>query len=212
MLKMAHRSSGFTAIEMMIALAIMGILVSLAIPSFTTYIDNTKVKTTAQSFLSGVQSARSEALRRNSPVDFIVTDTAYPALIANHVTLGQVIPDGSIVANSNASNWVVLAPTINPDDNLPINVFVEGKLGAEGSGRNTAAVLPIAVTGTTGTIRFNNFGATTLAAAASFQFSNPNGGQCAPAGPIRCMTVLIAIGGGARICDPAVAAGDTRAC
>lgn len=59
------RQRGVTLIEMMIGIAILGVLVSVALPEFSTWIQNTKIRTAAESVLSGLQLARNEAVRRN---------------------------------------------------------------------------------------------------------------------------------------------------
>jgi type IV fimbrial biogenesis protein FimT len=43
--------------------------------------------------------------------------------------------------------------------------------------------------------------------------TNPSGGACQPAGPMRCLRITIASGGNMRMCDPAVIdATDPRFC
>lgn len=63
-------SNGFTLIELMVTVALLGILASLSIPSFQTWIQNTKIRTAAESIQNGLQKARAEAVKRNTPVQF----------------------------------------------------------------------------------------------------------------------------------------------
>jgi type IV fimbrial biogenesis protein FimT len=192
------RAAGFTVIELMITIVMVAVLLVLGAPAFGTYLDNVKLRTTAETFLAGVQMARSEAIRRNASVDFVLTN--------NDVSGANLNPDTS----TSGQNWLIRTSDLA--------TFIESKTGIEGSGSATGEASPVQVNGTVATITFNNFGATTLGAAATFQFTNPRGGACAAdGGPMRCLNVVVAPGGQSRLCDPAVsaaatAAGDTRGC
>ena len=63
---------GFTLIELVIAITILGILTVLGIPSFTEWIHNTQVRNAAEASLNALQVARSEAVRRNGFTQFII--------------------------------------------------------------------------------------------------------------------------------------------
>ncbi|MBI2509431.1 MAG: prepilin-type N-terminal cleavage/methylation domain-containing protein, partial [Betaproteobacteria bacterium] len=64
---MAPRNAmGFTLIELMVGIAIVGILIMIALPNFTIWIQNTQIRAGAEGILSGLQLARTEAVRRNA--------------------------------------------------------------------------------------------------------------------------------------------------
>lgn len=63
-------SHGFTMIEILIAVAVLALVLSLGVPSFMVYIQNSKVRNGADAVLNGMQLARSEAIRRNKRVEF----------------------------------------------------------------------------------------------------------------------------------------------
>lgn len=199
-----RHANGFTLIEVMIAIALMAVLLTLAMPGFTTYLNNVKLRTAAQTFLAGVQTARGEAIRRNAGVDFVVTN--------GDVSGGNLAPSPS----SSGQNWM-----IRTSDGL---AFVEGKSGAEGSGRAIGETLPYQLASNADTISFSGLGAATallggvpVGTTATFQFT-PTSGNCASAGgAIRCLNVVVVPGGRSWICDPGIspaqkAAGDTRGC
>ncbi len=188
---------GFSLVELVIGLAILSLLLVIGLPAFTTYIQNTKLRTAAEAFLAGVQSARGEAVRRNAQVQIILTNDDADVTNRNTTNL-----------STTGQNWIVrvLDPTTGLYD------FIEAKAMAEGSGQASAPSVQIDG-GANSSVTFTGFGTTTLATAATISFSNPAGGACAPVGPMRCMNVVISVGGQARMCDPAVtAAGDTRRC
>lgn len=68
------RHRGFTVIESAVALVIIAILISIGAPSFGSWIASTRVLSSAESITSGLRVARTEALKRNAPVDFVFTD------------------------------------------------------------------------------------------------------------------------------------------
>lgn len=58
--------SGFTLLELMITLAVAAILLAVATPSLRTFVQNSKINSTADSFLTAIQQARSEAITRGN--------------------------------------------------------------------------------------------------------------------------------------------------
>jgi type IV fimbrial biogenesis protein FimT len=61
---------GFTLIELMVTIAVAAILVGIAIPSFTNLIVSNRLNTIATEMVDAVSFARSESVKRNSPVVF----------------------------------------------------------------------------------------------------------------------------------------------
>ncbi len=61
-------SQGFTAIELMVVVAIMAILLALAAPSFTPLIERWRVRDAAETLTSSLYFARSEAIKRGGSV------------------------------------------------------------------------------------------------------------------------------------------------
>ncbi|HVO23622.1 MAG TPA: GspH/FimT family pseudopilin [Candidatus Margulisiibacteriota bacterium] len=189
-----QRVAGFTLIELLFGMAMIGILLALAGPSFSSFLQNAKLGTRAKSFYTGLQLARTEAIRQNLQVDFVLTDT--PINTANIANVAATSPAGR--------NWVV---RVEPPASAAFQL-VEAKSAIEGGDMASLQVLA-----STDIISFNGTGGTIDGQAQQIDVSNPSGGLCAPAGPMRCWRVRVAPGGQVRLCDPAVtAAGDSRAC
>lgn len=62
------RSRGFTLVELITTLTVAGILATLAVPSFTLFIKNNRLITQANDFVTALNIARSEAIRRGDRV------------------------------------------------------------------------------------------------------------------------------------------------
>lgn len=70
-----RKDQGFTLIELMVTVLILGILTSMALPSFREFIINQRIKTTSFDLMSSINLARSEAIKRNSPVSVTPTNS-----------------------------------------------------------------------------------------------------------------------------------------
>jgi type IV fimbrial biogenesis protein FimT len=57
-------------IELMIALGISALLLTLAVPSISAFLRNTEIRSTSEAIVNGLRTARSEAVRRNTAVSF----------------------------------------------------------------------------------------------------------------------------------------------
>lgn len=69
-----RRAGGFTIIELVIAIALVGTLLKLGVPAFTAWIRNAQVRTVADALQNGVRLAQSEAVRRNRTVVLSLTN------------------------------------------------------------------------------------------------------------------------------------------
>lgn len=67
---------GFSLVELMVTVAVLSLLMVLAVPSFTEWIQNSRIRTAAESVQNGVQLARAEAVRRNARIEFALVGTS----------------------------------------------------------------------------------------------------------------------------------------
>lgn len=58
------RKSGFTLLELLVTIAIAGILIALAVPGFTSFIGSNRAEVQKSSFVNAINYARSEAVKR----------------------------------------------------------------------------------------------------------------------------------------------------
>lgn len=61
-------SRGFTLVELLLALVVLGILISIGMPAFGKMIDQQRMDSGLMTFTSSLNMARQEAVRRNRPV------------------------------------------------------------------------------------------------------------------------------------------------
>src|SRR5665647_349794 len=133
MLKMPpnNGAQGFTLIELMIGITIMGIVLALALPSYKAFIQNTRIRNAAESIQNGLQLARLEAVRHNADVQFIlgaasswtvgcVTASATcPALIQRRVT-GEGSSTSIIVTPAPAAGTTIVFDNFGKVKPIPV--------------------------------------------------------------------------------------------
>lgn len=101
LLTMRFHKQGFTLVELLIVIAIVAILGSLAAPSFNTFLLKRSVQSASDTLVNDIRYARSEALRRSTRVSIC-------SLAAN--TTGTCSAAGSA---SWANGWIVFVDTTN---------------------------------------------------------------------------------------------------
>lgn len=92
------KRAGFTLVELVIVMAIVAIGAALAFPGVAQMLSNRQVQSAAESILTGLNQARSEAVRRNTPVNF--------SLRADRLgwTVAQVAPANTLLS-ANDPAW-----------------------------------------------------------------------------------------------------------
>ncbi|MDQ0025751.1 type IV fimbrial biogenesis protein FimT [Variovorax paradoxus] len=179
----AVREAGFTLIEMMVTIVLFSILVMLGMPSFQTWVSNTKVRTVADSLQNGLRFAQAEAVRRSRSTVFSLTNSTAPEV--------------SLKAAQNGSNWSINVSKSNLD---AASVFVQsGVISDVGSG--------VTITGPAA-VCFNSMGrlianTDTGVDSATCDTATAPTYEINITGADRRLKVLVALGGQVRMCDPA---------
>jgi type IV fimbrial biogenesis protein FimT len=178
--------AGVTLVELLIGVAIMGILLMLGLPEMRSWIADMQVKGAAQSVASGMQTARTEAIRRGTRVNFTLNTAdaanggwSWAVEMPNAAASAPAIRQG-LAGDGGATTSLSLA-------GLPSTIAFSS-LGRPVQSGSTASVCDATKNGT-------------CYVAVS-----------APGAELK-LRVLLERGGSVRVCDPSMAvAGDPRAC
>lgn len=177
--------SGFTLIELAVAITLLGILIAAGLPSFMTWIRNSQVRTVAEALQTGVRQAQTDAVRLNQPVVFSLTN---------------VQPAKNATAVTNGKNWSI--QSIAQFEDHPADFLGGGALAEVASNiavNGDAAICfnsngRLVANATTGVP-----GATCTAGVKQFDIQKSDYDQ---AKGDRRLSVRVAIGGQVRMCDP----------
>jgi len=101
---LCSKHSGFSLLELMIGVAVLAILASIAMPSFQTMIESTKIRTAAESIQNGLQKARAEAIARNTNVAFTLGADSGWSICVNSCTTTPGITIESRPASEGSKN------------------------------------------------------------------------------------------------------------
>jgi type IV fimbrial biogenesis protein FimT len=182
---LTRKTSGFTLIELMVTLTLLGILLALAIPAFGTWIANSRVRTAAEIVQNALRLAQTEAVRANRQAVFGLSNTSPDA--SNFAT---------IVAVDNGAYWFVQTLPLMTGDAAQ---FVQAGTFAKQSG--------VTITGP-GLICFNSTGrqvtnsALSATCTAPADATHPTTINISKSGSDRALRIQVALGGQIRMCDP----------
>lgn len=187
---------GFGLIELMVGITILAILTLLAAPWFSDWTRNTRLRSTAESLRSDLQTARAEAIRRNTGtrLQFVTSLDASCALSTGvaiwvvNAGLSQT-PAGAcgIALSATTTPYLIGKSPIEPSKSSDLTLTASrSTVGFDALGRQSATTNP-----------------TTSIATLTVQLTSTGGTCVASGGSVRCLNVIVSPGGDARICDPA---------
>jgi type IV fimbrial biogenesis protein FimT len=210
-------SRGMTLIEMLIGVAIVAILMTMAVPGFSGWIKNQGIRTASESILTGLQLARAEALKKNTHMHFQLTSTLDNSCVLSasgpHWVVSRDAAAGLCGAAPVVSDFVAGEeeeeeedPTLVP---APAPRIFQTYDGTQSGGSRTQ------IDAGANLFTFNGLGRLTSPTAntAIDVYSAEGEDDCvAKGGKARCLRIEVSRGGGIRMCDPALPATDTQAC
>lgn len=172
---------GVSLVELMVTISIMAILLMAGIPSFGAWMQTTQIRTAAESIQNGLQLTRTEAIRRNVPMRFSLTDA-----------VGKVAWSvDCVVITPNCQSGFRVRPAAEAGSNP--RVLIDDKLGDMTTPLVTGLSLPSA-------IEFDGMGRVRMPAAGGpvvrMDVINPVLAEA------RRMVILLEPGGQIRMCDP----------
>lgn len=109
---MLKQTRGFSLIELLVTLAVLAFVMAIGIPSFSEYLTNTRVRSVASEIRTGLQAARTEAVKRNDQAVFCLSTTngtGWEVRSGNSCSGGTVLT--SKAGASSEASTVNLSPT-----------------------------------------------------------------------------------------------------
>lgn len=154
---MKYRQKGFTLLELMITVVVAIVLMAVAIPSFTNFIQNNRVSGVANELVTALNFARSESVRRSESVELCVYN-------------GNAAAPGCAAVDDWARGWVARVAS-GPNTGTVLRVWeVETPPGV--------TLTRIQAGGVTTRVQFNSLGAAESVAAGQRMLWRVQGSNC----------------------------------
>jgi len=178
---------GATLLELMVTVMIAGIVLAIGVPQMGNWIRRHSVISAAEIFQNGLRRAETEAIRRNTPTEFLLTN-------------GTPSSSASLTATANGSNWAIRL--LDSTYNVVTDGYVAGFKLSEVSTEVTI--------GGPASVVFNGMGRaldSTGGAISTYQIY-----RFSRSGADKAYCVFVTPGGGVKLCDPGLPSGNPRAC
>lgn len=204
MLQLRHH--GYTLIEVMVGIAILGTLLAVGVPNMTHWIVANKARAASEFYLEGLSMARRQAVAHNARSRFVLT----PGDNGQYDwQVDLCFPVPGTPCTDDAGNWSTAAPAATGDP--------QGAAGFRSVFRPAAGLPPSSVLAPTvapeeaSAVYFTELGwvDTSIGGRLALLRLDP---AAALAGDVRAAAVAVTLAGMASKCDPAAVAPDSRAC
>lgn len=191
----ARPARGFSLIELLVVLTLIGVLLGLGVPAVTSWTGDAHLRSVAESFTNGLRLAQATAVARNHVTVFAVTG-ATPAYNA--------------VPAANGTNWMVLVDPLSSSETMDSTYLIQSSTEAR---QHNVSVN----SNTSSMVCFNSFGqqtsnlTTTQTSLPASSCATPGGSSGVDTAPTtfvlsrppssRVYHVLVYPGGRVRMCD-----------
>ncbi len=217
MLNAEHHSKGATLVELLLALTIVVGLLAAAAPDFSDWIQNSKIRTAAESIQNGLTVARTEAVHRNSTAKFIscggaTGNPSWDVIVASAAASTNVCNGAAATAGWERVQFRIAQSAAN----APLANTPQTAIAFNGLGRQISTTDP--VSGDATPVPPAVVGVDVNSSAGGTACYCPAGGTCgyppevvfASTGKVRCLRVSVSPGGQVRMCDPALNSGPQK--
>jgi type IV fimbrial biogenesis protein FimT len=107
------KQQGVTITEIMVSVSVLAIIMTIGIPSVSMWMQNTQIRSTAESILTGLQLARAEAVRQNirtsfqfsTPAGNSCNSKACWTVTSDSFTAPGTFPVSNVIQTSGASEY-----------------------------------------------------------------------------------------------------------
>jgi type IV fimbrial biogenesis protein FimT len=134
-LKLAGTARGFTIVEVLITILVIGVLIALGAPSFGEWLQGQQLRGAAEASLNGLQLARAEAIRRNGAVQIVFAPPE----------TGWTVLEGATViqTRSHAEGTPNAQLTVTPGGATTVTFTALGSVTANADGSSTVQQLDL---------------------------------------------------------------------
>jgi len=137
-----NKTSGFTLIELLTVVTVLSIMLFVALPNFSVWLQNTQIRTAGEAILNGLQLARTEAVRRNVNVELRMdVSSGWTARLPD---TGEVIQ--TRLAGEGSSTALITMTSTDPVGNNPVKTVTFNSFGSVAANAdNTKSVTEIKI-------------------------------------------------------------------